>query len=153
MTPRRYLGEDLIRSDLAAGRSRFWHRRAGLGEAARVLVVARTHRVLVDDGTEQSRRGNQMGHVVRRREVLSGECRGTMSPLWRRYLDVIQITSPVFSCVFLQVCVEKLLPLSSFSNAFHQPTYNKQPMYKKAIYEALQVRNLTTTLPGSFLFV
>lgn len=38
-----------------------------------------------------------------------------------------------------QVCVEKLLPLSSFNNAFHQPTYNKQPMYKKAIYEVLQV--------------
>uniref|UniRef100_A0A7N5ZTN9 DNA (cytosine-5-)-methyltransferase n=1 Tax=Anabas testudineus TaxID=64144 RepID=A0A7N5ZTN9_ANATE len=35
--------------------------------------------------------------------------------------------------------VSKLLPLSSFSNAFHQPTYNKQPMYKKAIYEVLQV--------------
>uniref|UniRef100_A0A8C7VMJ6 DNA (cytosine-5-)-methyltransferase n=1 Tax=Oncorhynchus mykiss TaxID=8022 RepID=A0A8C7VMJ6_ONCMY len=33
----------------------------------------------------------------------------------------------------------KLLPLSSFSNAFHQPTYSKQPMYKKAIYEVLQV--------------
>lgn len=45
-----------------------------------------------------------------------------------------------FFCVFLQVCVEKLLPLSSFNNAFHQPTYNKQPMYKKAIYEVLQVR-------------
>lgn len=44
-------------------------------------------------------------------------------------------------CVF-QVCVEKLLPLSSFSNAFHQPTYNKQPMYKKAIYEVLQVRRI-----------
>lgn len=41
-------------------------------------------------------------------------------------------------CV-LQVCVEKLLPLSSFNIAFHQPTYNKQPMYKKAIYEVLQV--------------
>ncbi|KAM8834138.1 DNA (cytosine-5)-methyltransferase 3A-like [Synchiropus picturatus] len=40
---------------------------------------------------------------------------------------------------FSVVCVEKLLPLSSFSNAFHQPTYNKQPMYKKAIFEALQV--------------
>ncbi|XP_048830768.1 DNA (cytosine-5)-methyltransferase 3A isoform X1 [Brienomyrus brachyistius] len=40
---------------------------------------------------------------------------------------------------FSVVCVEKLLPLSSFSNAFHQPTYNKQPMYKKAIYEVLQV--------------
>ncbi|KAM8913283.1 DNA (cytosine-5)-methyltransferase 3A isoform 1-T1 [Spinachia spinachia] len=39
---------------------------------------------------------------------------------------------------FSVVCVEKLMPLSSFSNAFHQPTYNKQPMYKKAIYEVLQ---------------
>lgn len=41
----------------------------------------------------------------------------------------------------LQVCVEKLMPLSSFSSAFHQPTYNKQPMYRKAIFEALQVIN------------
>uniref|UniRef100_A0A671Z3Q0 DNA (cytosine-5-)-methyltransferase n=1 Tax=Sparus aurata TaxID=8175 RepID=A0A671Z3Q0_SPAAU len=40
---------------------------------------------------------------------------------------------------FSVVCVEKLLPLSSFNNAFHQPTYNKQPTYKKAIYEVLQV--------------
>ncbi|XP_048840817.1 DNA (cytosine-5)-methyltransferase 3A-like isoform X1 [Brienomyrus brachyistius] len=40
---------------------------------------------------------------------------------------------------FSVVCLEKLLPLSSFSNAFHQPTYSKQPMYKKAIYEVLQV--------------
>uniref|UniRef100_A0AAX7VSV9 DNA (cytosine-5-)-methyltransferase n=1 Tax=Astatotilapia calliptera TaxID=8154 RepID=A0AAX7VSV9_ASTCA len=40
---------------------------------------------------------------------------------------------------FSVVCVEKLLPLSSFNNAFHQPTYNKQPMYRKAIYEVLQV--------------
>ncbi|XP_053093536.1 DNA (cytosine-5)-methyltransferase 3A isoform X3 [Pangasianodon hypophthalmus] len=40
---------------------------------------------------------------------------------------------------FSVVCVEKLLPLSSFCSAFHQPTYNKQPMYKKAIYEVLQV--------------
>ncbi|MEQ2184394.1 hypothetical protein GOODEAATRI_007542, partial [Goodea atripinnis] len=36
------------------------------------------------------------------------------------------------------VCVEKLMPLSSFSSAFHQPTYNKQSMYRKAIFEALQ---------------
>uniref|UniRef100_A0A8C6NKW4 DNA (cytosine-5-)-methyltransferase n=1 Tax=Nothobranchius furzeri TaxID=105023 RepID=A0A8C6NKW4_NOTFU len=35
----------------------------------------------------------------------------------------------------------KLMPLSSFSSAFHQPTYNKQPMYRKAIFEALQVPN------------
>ncbi|CAB1335529.1 unnamed protein product [Coregonus sp. 'balchen'] len=41
--------------------------------------------------------------------------------------------------LFLQVCVEKLLPFSSFANAFHQPTFIKQPMYKKAIYEVLQV--------------
>ncbi|KAM6913131.1 DNA (cytosine-5)-methyltransferase 3A isoform 3-T3 [Xenentodon cancila] len=40
---------------------------------------------------------------------------------------------------FSVVCIEKLMPLSSFNNAFHQPTYNKQPMYKKAIYEVLQV--------------
>uniref|UniRef100_A0A4W6ETB1 DNA (cytosine-5-)-methyltransferase n=1 Tax=Lates calcarifer TaxID=8187 RepID=A0A4W6ETB1_LATCA len=40
---------------------------------------------------------------------------------------------------FSVVCVEKLMPLSSFNNAFHQPTYNKQPTYKKAIYEVLQV--------------
>ncbi|XP_038585051.1 DNA (cytosine-5)-methyltransferase 3A isoform X4 [Micropterus salmoides] len=39
---------------------------------------------------------------------------------------------------FSVVCVEKLMPLSSFNNAFHQPTYNKQPMYKKAIYEVLE---------------
>ncbi|XP_016148330.1 DNA (cytosine-5)-methyltransferase 3A-like isoform X3 [Sinocyclocheilus grahami] len=42
-------------------------------------------------------------------------------------------------CKFSVVCVEKLLPLSSFHKAFHQPTYNKQPMYKKAIFEVLQV--------------
>ncbi|KAM9617190.1 DNA (cytosine-5)-methyltransferase 3A isoform 2-T2 [Morphnus guianensis] len=40
---------------------------------------------------------------------------------------------------FSVVCVEKLLPLSSFASAFHQATYNKQPMYRKAIYEVLQV--------------
>ncbi|CAD7679105.1 unnamed protein product [Nyctereutes procyonoides] len=39
---------------------------------------------------------------------------------------------------FLVVCVEKLMPLSSFCSAFHQATYN-QPMYRKAIYEVLQV--------------
>ncbi|XP_059749457.1 DNA (cytosine-5)-methyltransferase 3A isoform X1 [Balaenoptera ricei] len=40
---------------------------------------------------------------------------------------------------FSVVCVEKLMPLSSFCSAFHQATYNKQPMYRKAIYEVLQV--------------
>lgn len=34
------------------------------------------------------------------------------------------------------------MPLSSFSAAFHQPTYNKQSMYRKAIFEALQVTTL-----------
>lgn len=58
---------------LAAGWSWFWHWRVGLGEAARILVVARPHRILVDDGTEQSCRGNQMGHVVWRWKILSGE--------------------------------------------------------------------------------
>ncbi|XP_072000036.1 DNA (cytosine-5)-methyltransferase 3A isoform X2 [Engystomops pustulosus] len=40
---------------------------------------------------------------------------------------------------FSVVCVEKLMPLSSFANTFHQATYSKQPMYRKAIYEVLQV--------------
>eukprot|EP00062_Callorhinchus_milii_P015058 gi/632964902/ref/XP_007898625.1/ PREDICTED: DNA (cytosine-5)-methyltransferase 3A isoform X1 [Callorhinchus milii] len=40
---------------------------------------------------------------------------------------------------FSVVCVEKLMPLSTFSTAFHQPTYSKQPMYRKAIFEVLQV--------------
>ncbi|XP_031436935.1 DNA (cytosine-5)-methyltransferase 3A isoform X7 [Clupea harengus] len=40
---------------------------------------------------------------------------------------------------FSVVCVEKLLPMGSFSTAYHQPTYNKQPMYRKAIFEVLQV--------------
>lgn len=44
-----------------------------------------------------------------------------------------------------QVCVEKLLPLSSFASAFHQATYNKQPMYRKAIYEVLQVGGAGTS--------
>uniref|UniRef100_A0A8C7Q9C9 DNA (cytosine-5-)-methyltransferase n=1 Tax=Oncorhynchus mykiss TaxID=8022 RepID=A0A8C7Q9C9_ONCMY len=51
---------------------------------------------------------------------------------------------------FSVVCVEKLLPLSSFSNAFHQPTYSKQPMYKKAIYEVLQVKYWAKFHYGSF---
>ncbi|XP_072107469.1 DNA (cytosine-5)-methyltransferase 3A isoform X7 [Mobula birostris] len=38
-----------------------------------------------------------------------------------------------------EVCVEKLMPLNTFSTAFHQPTYSKQPMYRKAIFEVLQV--------------
>ncbi|MEQ2194350.1 hypothetical protein XENOCAPTIV_027868, partial [Xenoophorus captivus] len=45
------------------------------------------------------------------------------------------------------VCVEKLMPLSSFSSAFHQPTYNKQSMYRKAIFEALQVASVRAGRP------
>uniref|UniRef100_A0A3Q2YX77 DNA (cytosine-5-)-methyltransferase n=1 Tax=Hippocampus comes TaxID=109280 RepID=A0A3Q2YX77_HIPCM len=48
---------------------------------------------------------------------------------------------------FSVVCVEKLMPLSSFSSAFHQPTYNKQPMYRKAIFEALQVASTRAGRP------
>ncbi|XP_063297959.1 DNA (cytosine-5)-methyltransferase 3A-like isoform X3 [Pelobates fuscus] len=40
---------------------------------------------------------------------------------------------------FSVVCVEKLMSLSSFASTFHQATYSKQPMYRKAIYEVLQV--------------
>ncbi|XP_041815194.1 DNA (cytosine-5)-methyltransferase 3A-like isoform X7 [Chelmon rostratus] len=46
-----------------------------------------------------------------------------------------------------RVCVEKLMPLSSFSSAFHQPTYNKQSMYRKAIFEALQVASVRAGRP------
>ncbi|XP_030201738.1 DNA (cytosine-5-)-methyltransferase 3 alpha a isoform X6 [Gadus morhua] len=48
---------------------------------------------------------------------------------------------------FSVVCVEKLMALSSFSSAFHQSTYNKQPMYRKAIYEALQVASTRAGWP------
>ncbi|XP_067097198.1 DNA (cytosine-5)-methyltransferase 3A-like isoform X3 [Osmerus mordax] len=48
---------------------------------------------------------------------------------------------------FSVVCVEKLMLLSSFSSAFHQPTYNKQPMYRRAIYEALQVASTRAGRP------
>ncbi|XP_069571559.1 DNA (cytosine-5)-methyltransferase 3A-like isoform X7 [Brachyistius frenatus] len=48
---------------------------------------------------------------------------------------------------FSVVCVEKLMPLSSFSSAFHQPTYNKQSMYRKAIFEALQVSSVRAGRP------
>ncbi|CAG12940.1 unnamed protein product, partial [Tetraodon nigroviridis] len=48
---------------------------------------------------------------------------------------------------FSVVCVEKLMPLSSFSSVFHQPTYNKQSMYRKAIFEALQVASVRAGRP------
>uniref|UniRef100_A0A8C1K655 DNA (cytosine-5-)-methyltransferase n=1 Tax=Cyprinus carpio TaxID=7962 RepID=A0A8C1K655_CYPCA len=47
------------------------------------------------------------------------------------------------------VCVEKLLPLSTFCTSFHQPTYNKQPMYRKAIYEVLQTASMRAGKPFS----
>jgi len=58
---------------LSAGRPGLRHRGAGVGEAARLLLVARAHRVLVDDGPEPGRRRHPLGHVVRGREVLRGE--------------------------------------------------------------------------------
>ncbi|XP_033991514.1 DNA (cytosine-5)-methyltransferase 3A-like isoform X2 [Trematomus bernacchii] len=48
---------------------------------------------------------------------------------------------------FSVVCVEKLMLLSSFSSAFHQPSYNKQSMYRKAIFEALQVGSVRAGRP------
>ncbi|XP_072299919.1 DNA (cytosine-5)-methyltransferase 3A-like isoform X5 [Eucyclogobius newberryi] len=48
---------------------------------------------------------------------------------------------------FSVVCVEKLMLFSSFSSAFHQPTYNKQSMYRKAIFEALQVASTRAGRP------
>uniref|UniRef100_A0AAX7VG64 DNA (cytosine-5-)-methyltransferase n=1 Tax=Astatotilapia calliptera TaxID=8154 RepID=A0AAX7VG64_ASTCA len=48
---------------------------------------------------------------------------------------------------FSVVCVEKLMPLSAFSSAFHQPTYNKQSMYRKAIFEALRVASVRAGRP------
>lgn len=48
---------------------------------------------------------------------------------------------------FSVVCVEKLLPLSTFCTSFHQPTYNKQPMYRKAIYEVLQTASTRAGKP------
>lgn len=43
------------------------------------------------------------------------------------------------------------MPLSSFCSAFHQATYNKQPMYRKAIYEVLQVSCALQGLRGGSL--
>lgn len=57
----------------------------------------------------------------------------------RNVLPVSSFPCSLFGFVLLQVCVEKLMSLSSFSSVFHQPTYNKQSMYRKAIFEALQV--------------
>lgn len=111
-----------------------------MGQAARLLLVARAHRLLVDDGPEPGGRGHPLGDVVRGRQVLGGKWHpwGWGGP------GQLPPPSPVprhphGRLPVLQVCVEKLLPLSSFASAFHQATYNKQPMYRKAIYEVLQV--------------
>nr|AYE92133.1 DNA (cytosine-5-)-methyltransferase 8 [Gobiocypris rarus] len=50
---------------------------------------------------------------------------------------------------FSVVCVEKLLPFSTFCTSFHQPSYNKQPMYRKAIYEVLQTASTRAGKPFS----
>lgn len=47
-----------------------------MGETSGLLLVARPHCVLVDDGPESSSRRHPLGHVVRRRQVLSGELWG-----------------------------------------------------------------------------
>ena len=47
-----------------------------MGETAGLLLVARPHCVLVDDGPEPSSRRHPLGHVVRRWQVLSGESWG-----------------------------------------------------------------------------
>lgn len=222
--------------------------------------MAWPHRVLVDDGPEPSGRRHTLGHVVRRWQVLSGECgpadsgwkwgrrkgrarpplcvckqkepcsslptsrlcpempvsggpekpsqnppglpaesvlslvvlRGTLGAAGREGVLAVTWGSPQVEpvlwpensrqppgCALMfpappwpggwvlagcgrrskprgcpQVCVEKLMPLSSFCSAFHQATYNKQPMYRKAIYEVLQVSGRAATprgpLPGPF---
>ncbi len=108
-------------------------RRANLGEAAGILLVARPDRVVVYGESQSGRWRHPLGHVVWRCQILSGESFGQsgsfMSADKRRYNE---------RPLLCQVCVEKLLPLSTFCSSFHQPTYNKQPMYRKAIYEVLQ---------------
>lgn len=92
--------------DVAAGWSRVWHRWAGLGEAARFLVVAWTHRILVDDGTQQSRRGNQMGHVVWRWKVLSGKLLFGITRMTR--ISISRLIPFTNASVCLFVCITGL---------------------------------------------
>lgn len=55
-----------------------------MGETAGLLLVARPHCVLVDDRPESSSRRHPLGHVVRRRQVLSGELWGSAVALGRK---------------------------------------------------------------------
>lgn len=117
------------------------HRRAHLGKVTGILLVARPDRVVVDDGSQSGRRRNPLGHVVWRWQILSGESvdqSGSFTSADNRHYS----EHPSLS----QVCVEKLLPLSTFCTSFHQPTYNKQPMYRKAIYEVLQASHATNMI-------
>uniref|UniRef100_A0A8L0DT43 DNA (cytosine-5-)-methyltransferase n=1 Tax=Oncorhynchus mykiss TaxID=8022 RepID=A0A8L0DT43_ONCMY len=105
--------------------------------------VARGHRATPRDSEYKDGRGFGLGCLVFGKLrgfswwpgrivswVMSGRSRAAEGTRW-----VMWFGDGKFSVV----CVEKLMPLSSFSSAFHQPTYNKQPMYRRAIYEALQV--------------
>ena len=40
---------------------------------------------------------------------------------------------------FFQVLEEKLVPFYKFKESFNQQTFNKKLVYRKAIFEALQV--------------
>ncbi|KAG9347687.1 hypothetical protein JZ751_005261 [Albula glossodonta] len=94
-----------------------------------------------DSGNQDERRGNVSGNRMRLRPRLQRPL--LIYSQWQRSHRSVSNPHPHRK----GVCVEKLMPLSSFSNAFHQPTYNKQPMYKKAIYEVLQ-----TTIPASAVY-
>uniref|UniRef100_A0A8C6WXD9 DNA (cytosine-5-)-methyltransferase n=1 Tax=Neogobius melanostomus TaxID=47308 RepID=A0A8C6WXD9_9GOBI len=71
---------------------------------------------------------------------MSGRSRAADGTRW-----VMWFGDGKFSVVSLRR--NKLMPFSSFSSAFHQPTYNKQPMYRKAIFEALQVASTRAGRP------
>ncbi len=115
-----------------SGRPWVRDRRSGLGEAAGILLVARPDRSWFMASRSRAAEGTA-GSCGLEMAILSGESVGQsgsfMSADKRRYNE---------HPLLCQVCVEKLLPMSTFSTSFHQPTYNKQPMYRKAIYEVLQ---------------
>uniref|UniRef100_A0A8C5I5Y0 DNA (cytosine-5-)-methyltransferase n=1 Tax=Gouania willdenowi TaxID=441366 RepID=A0A8C5I5Y0_GOUWI len=70
--------------------------------------------------------------------LMSGRSRAADSTRW-----VMWFGDGKFSVVSLR----DDLKYNSFSSAFHQPTYNKQPMYRKAIFEALQVASVRAGRP------
>uniref|UniRef100_A0A669BF56 DNA (cytosine-5-)-methyltransferase n=1 Tax=Oreochromis niloticus TaxID=8128 RepID=A0A669BF56_ORENI len=72
---------------------------------------------------------------------MSGRSRAADGTRW-----VMWFGDGKFSVVSI-ISATKLMPLSSFSSAFHQPTYNKQSMYRKAIFEALRVASVRAGRP------